>query len=245
MPGGGDLFLETENVHLDTAFVTPHELPPGPYVRIVVTDTGVGMDENTRRRIFDPFFTTRQMGRGAGLGLAMVYGIVKGHGGMIHVDSAPGQGATFSIFLPASEKTPEQEATKATGMMRGTEGILLVDDEQVILDIGREMLESLGYRVYLAGSGAEALAVYREKGRAIALVILDMIMPGMSGGETFDRLREAAPDIRVLLSSGYSLDGQARQIMDRGCDGFLQKPFRMEDLSRKVREVLEKEKAGQ
>jgi len=245
MPGGGDLFLETENVHLDTAFVTPHELPPGPYVRIVVTDTGVGMDENTRRRIFDPFFTTRQMGRGAGLGLAMVYGIVKGHGGMIHVDSAPGQGATFSIFLPASEKTPEQEATKTTGMMRGTEGILLVDDEQVILDIGREMLESLGYRVYLAGSGAEALAVYREKGRAIALVILDMIMPGMSGGETFDRLREAAPDIRVLLSSGYSLDGQARQIMDRGCDGFLQKPFRMEDLSRKVREVLEKEKAGQ
>ena len=183
------------------------------------------MDENTRRRIFDPFFTTAGWVV-AGL-TAMVYGIVKGHGGMIHVDSAPGQGATFTIFLPASEKTPVQEEKPSEGMMGGTEGILLVDDEQVILDIGREMLESLGYRVYTAGSGEEALVFYKDKGRAIALVILDMIMPGMSGGETFDRLREAAPDVLpsavanahtpavTLLKTSDGGPSKAREVLER------------------------------
>jgi len=239
MPGGGDLFLETDNVNLDDAFVSPYEIRPGPYVKFTVTDTGGGMDEKTQQRIFDPFFTTKKMGRGTGLGLATVYGIVKGHGGMVHVDSKPGHGATFTIYLPVSEKVVEREQKKTETIARGTETILLVDDEKVVLDVGRELLKFLGYGVYVADSGQEAIAVYLEKYRAIDLVILDMIMPGISGGETFERLREINPEIRVLLSSGYSLEGQAQQILDRGCDGFLQKPFSLEVISQKVREILD------
>jgi len=238
MPGGGDIFLETENACLDHAVAASHEIPPGAYLRIRITDTGTGMDEKTRQRVFDPFFTTRTMGRGTGLGLATVYGILKGHGGFVHVDSEPGHGTTFSLYLPASEKTVTR-TERVTDIVRGgTETILLVDDEQIILDVGREMLGSLGYRVWTEENGENAAAFYRNKGREIDLVILDMIMPGLSGGETYDQLRIINPNVRVLLSSGYSIDGMARQIMDRGCNGFLQKPFRLEELSRKIREIL-------
>jgi two-component system cell cycle sensor histidine kinase/response regulator CckA len=158
---------------------------------------------------------------------------------MINVYSEPGHGTTFSIYLPASEKEVVKEKTAAGTIARGTETILLVDDEKMVVEVTRELLESLGYRVYVAGSGQEAIAVYLERRNELALVILDMIMPGISGGETFDRLREINPDIRVLLSSGYSINGEAQTIMDRGCSGFLQKPFQLEKLSRKVREVLD------
>lgn len=238
MPGGGEIYLETENVLLDDEQAFPYAVKPGRYVKITVTDTGTGMDEKTKERIFDPFFTTKGMGRGTGLGLATVYGIIKGHRGMINVYSEPGHGTTFSLYLPASEKAVEEEKTSAGAIARGTEAILLVDDEKMILEVSRELLESMGYRVYAAGSGQEAIAVYMEKRRELDLVILDMIMPGMSGGETYDRLKEIDPDIRVLLSSGYSINGQAQTIMDRGCSGFLQKPFQLENLSRKVREIL-------
>lgn len=241
MPGGGYIFLETANVDLDEAFGTTLALCPGRYVRLSVADTGVGMDEKTRQRIFDPFFTTRGMGRGTGLGLASVYGIVKGHGGMVQVDSEPGRGAKFTIYLPASDKEFEGEEQSGAALSRGTETILLVDDEEIILEVGRGLLESMGYRVYGVGAGEEAVAFCRDRGQTVDLVILDMIMPGMSGGETFDRLREIVPGVPVLLSSGYSIDGQARQILERGCDGFLQKPFRPEVLSQKIREILEKE----
>jgi two-component system cell cycle sensor histidine kinase/response regulator CckA len=167
-----------------------------------------------------------------------VYGIIKGHKGMINVDSEPGQGTTFSIYLPASEKEVAQEKTVTGTIARGAETILLVDDEQMVLKVTRELLESLGYRVYAAGSGQEAVAVYMDKRNEIDLVILDMIIPGMSGGETFDRLREINPEIRVLLSSGYSLDGEAQAIMDRGCNGFIQKPFQLSNFSNKVKEIL-------
>jgi CheY-like chemotaxis protein len=238
MPGGGEIYLETENTLLDDEQTVLYAVTPGRYVKISVTDTGTGMDEKTKERIFDPFFTTKEMGRGTGLGLATVYGIIKGHKGMIHVESEPGHGTTFTIYLPASEKEAVK-AEKATGTIaRGTETILLVDDEKMVLEVSRELLESMGYRVYAAGSGQEAIAVYMEKRNEIDLVILDMIMPGISGGETFDRLREINPGIKVLLSSGYSIEGQAQEIMDRGCNGFLQKPFRLTNLSRKVREMI-------
>ncbi len=238
MPGGGEICIETENRVLMEDQTIPHSLDPGGFVRIVVSDTGMGMDEKTKERIFDPFFTTKAMGRGTGLGLATVYGIVKGHGGFIEVDSILGQGTTFSICLPASGRSVVQENRVEETVTRGRETILLVDDESMVVDVTREMLLSLGYRVHAAGSGQEAVAVYMEKGREIDLVILDMIMPGMSGGETFDRLRKIDPGIRTLLSSGYSIDGQAQDILDRGCSGFLQKPFHLEQLSAKVREIL-------
>jgi PAS domain S-box-containing protein len=239
MPGGGEIYLETENVILDDERVFPYAIKPGNHVKITVTDTGTGMDEKTKVRIFDPFFTTKEMGRGTGLGLATVYGIIKGHKGMINVDSEPGQGTTFAIYLPASEKEVVKEKTAGGTIARGTETILLVDDEKMVAEVTRELLESLGYRVYATGSGQEAIAVYMEKRDEIDLVILDMIMPGISGGETFNRLREIDPDLRVLLSSGYSINGEAKIIMDRGCDGFIQKPFQLENLSRKVREILD------
>ena len=238
MPGGGEIYLETENVLLDDEHAFPYAVKTGRYIKISMTDTGTGMDAKTRERIFDPFFTTKEMGRGTGLGLATVYGIIKGHRGMINVDSDPGHGTTFTIYLPASEKEVVKEKTGTVTIARGTETILLVDDEKMVLEVSKEMLESMGYRVYVVGSGQEAIAVYMEKRNEIDLVILDMIMPGMSGGETFDRLREINSEVKVLLSSGYSLNGQAQIIMDRGCNGFLQKPFKMENLSLKVREML-------
>jgi CheY-like chemotaxis protein len=205
-----------------------------------MTDTGTGMDEKTKERIFDPFFTTKEMGRGTGLGLAMVYGIIKGHNGFINAYSEPGHGTAFTIYLPASEKevVKEQRAVSEK-ILKGTETILLVDDEKMVLEVSKELLESMGYQVYAVGSGKEAIAVYMEKGNEIDMVLLDMIMPGISGGETFDRLREINPDARVLLSSGYSITGQALEIMDKGCNGFIQKPFQLEKLSQKVREMLD------
>jgi two-component system, cell cycle sensor histidine kinase and response regulator CckA len=172
------------------------------------------------------------------LGLATVYGIIKGHNGFIDVDSDPGHGTTFTVYLPASATKVAREETAVGGTTRGTETILLVDDEKMILEVSRKMLEILGYRVYTAGSGQDMVAVYTEKKNEIDLVILDMIMPGMSGGEAFDRLKEINPDVAIILSSGYSLSGQAQEIMDRGCKGFLQKPFRLEKLSGKIREIL-------
>jgi len=241
MPQGGEIYLETQNVILNDERTSPHGVKPGPYVKVSVTDTGMGMDKKTMERIFDPFFTTKALGRGTGLGLATVYGIVKGHRGLINVYSEPGHGTTFNLYLPASDREVMHAATAtaAAAIARGTETILLVDDEKMVLEVSRDLLESLGYLVHAAGSGQEALAVYMEKKEKIDLVLLDMIMPGISGGETFDRLREINPGIRVLLSSGYSINGEAIKIMDRGCNGFLQKPFQLENLSRKVRELLD------
>ncbi|MFA5182201.1 MAG: PAS domain S-box protein [Syntrophales bacterium] len=239
MPGGGEIYLETEKMVLDGEQALAYAVKAGPYIKISMTDTGTGMDEKTRERIFDPFFTTKEMGRGTGLGLATVYGIIIGHGGAINVYSEPGHGTTFTIYLPASEKKVTQgKTTPKTITARGTETILLVDDEKMILEVNKELLEAMGYTVYAAGSGQEAIAVYLEKGTEIDLTILDMVMPGISGGETFDRLRQINPELRVLLSSGYSISGQAQEILDRGCNGFIQKPFHPEKLSLKVRELL-------
>lgn len=240
MPGGGELSLTTENILLDADHEKFYAVKQKKYVKLSISDTGTGMDENTLKRIFDPFFTTKTMGRGTGLGLAMVYGIIKGHEGIIDVKSQQGKGTTFYIYLPATEKAIAQEKTTSTKILMGTETILLVDDEEIVLEVNSQLLSSLGYQVYVAGSGQEAIAVYKEKQKEIALIILDMVMPGFSGGETFDRLRAINPDIRILLSSGYSLEGQARQIMDRGCNDFLQKPFNFEKISFKVREILDR-----
>jgi CheY-like chemotaxis protein len=196
------------------------------------------MDEKTMKRIFDPFFTTKEMGRGTGLGLAAVYGIITGHQGSIYVYSEKGHGTTFSIYLPASEKEARADEKIARGAIRGEGVVLLVDDEPSILGVTKEIIELLGYTVLGADSGMRALDLYRENWQRIDLVILDMIMPGMGGGEIFDRLREINPAVKVILSSGYSLNGEASTIMVRGCRGFLQKPANIEELSSLMHQVL-------
>ena len=241
MPGGGELYLETENVMLDDDFVKPYEVDPGKYVKVSVTDTGVGMDKATQERIFDPFFTTKEMGRGTGLGLASAYGIVKNHGGILEVSSKKGAGAVFSIFLPASEKEVIKDKELSSEIMTGDETILLVDDEDIIIDVGTELLMQMGYEVLSAKSGNESIKLYKANQDKIDMVILDMIMPEMDGGETYDNMRQINPDIKVLLSSGYSIDGQATEILKRGCSGFIQKPFNIEKLAEKIREILNNE----
>jgi len=241
MPGGGDLYIETRNVVLDKNYTSPLGITPGNFVNISVTDTGIGMDEATMERIFEPFFTTREMGRGTGLGLASAYGIIRNHGGIIDVQSEKGKGTTFDIYLPASEKKGvKAKRETSAGVVKGTETILLVDDEEMILNVGQAILESAGYEVLRAGSGKEALKIYKERGNGIDLVLLDMIMPDMNGGEVYNQIKAINPDARVLLSSGYSIDGQASGILARGCDGFIQKPFGTTELFSKIRGILDK-----
>ncbi|MBU0986645.1 MAG: PAS domain S-box protein [Proteobacteria bacterium] len=241
MPGGGELYLETENILLDDGFVKPYELRPGKYVKISVTDTGVGMDKATLARVFDPFFTTKEMGRGFGLGLASAYGIIKNHGGIINVYSEKGKGATFNIYLPASEKAVVKEKELSKDILKGVETILLVDDEEMIIDVARELLKKLGYKVLAAKGGKAAVELYDANKDEIDMVILDMIMPHMGGGDTYDMLKAINPNIKVLLSSGYSINGQATEIIKRGCNGFIQKPFNMRGLTQKLRGILDKE----
>jgi two-component system cell cycle sensor histidine kinase/response regulator CckA len=239
MPLGGNLFLETSNIFLDASRARLHNLQPGQYVRISVTDTGIGMDQNTLGRIFEPFFTTKELGRGTGLGLASVYGIVRGHGGAIDVQSMPGEGSSFHIYLPASLRKVEEKAVTAQEPLRGKETILLVDDEETLTSVGKEILELLGYRVLVAGNGQEAVELYGGHSSEIALVILDMIMPTLGGEEVLELLKTVNPDVKVILSSGYSLNSQAQRIMEQGCRAFIQKPFDIPTLSRKIREVLD------
>jgi len=241
MPGGGNLCIETSNVVLDHNHINPFGVRPGNYVKISVTDTGIGMDEATQQRIFDPFFTTKEMGRGTGLGLASAHGIIKNHGGIINIDSEKGKGTTFDIHLPASKKeVTKKEKKLEDNILKGTETVLLVDDEDMILNVGKDMLRGMGYNVLLARSGKEAVEVYRKHKDKVDLVIVDMIMPEMSGGEAYNRMKENNPKIKALLASGYSIDGQAAKIMEFGCDGFIQKPFNMKKLSGKIREILDK-----
>jgi signal transduction histidine kinase/ActR/RegA family two-component response regulator len=240
MPAGGDLYLQTENAVLDSEFVRAIDIQPGKYVKMSVIDSGVGMDETTRKRIFDPFFSTKKMGRGTGLGLASAYGIIKNHGGYISVLSEKGEGTTFTIYLPATEEKVMEPKKPAEQLIQGEETILLVDDEAMILEVGRQMLEKVGYKVLTANSGKNALEIYRKKKNDISLVILDIIMPEMGGSETYDKMKKINPDIKVLLSSGYSIDGEATEILKRGCNGFIQKPFSVSSLSVKLREILNK-----
>jgi CheY-like chemotaxis protein len=218
----------------------PVGIVAGRYVKVSVTDNGVGMDNQTLERVFEPFFTTKPKTEGTGLGLASVYGIIANHSGGIHVASEPGKGTTFTIYLPATERQPAQGEKRKDEIFTGREAVMVVDDEVMNISVMKEMLEMLHYRVLPMGSGQEAVAVYMEKGNEIDLVILDMIMPGISGGRTFDILREINPDVDVILASGYSADGEARTILNRGCRGFIQKPFHLQELSRKVREVLDR-----
>ena len=241
MPEGGEILVNTQNLLLPQDHMRTFKLEPGRYVKVSVADAGVGMDETIRKRIFDPFFTTRAVGEGTGLGLASAYGIIRNHGGVINVESEAGMWATVSFFLPAIVADLSRESSSAFDrrIHKGEETVLLVDDEEMILDIGTEFLEIMGYHVLTAGNGTQALQLYEEESEEIDLVILDMVMPDMTGGDCFDKLRDVKSTVKVLLSSGYSVDGQASKILARGCNGFIQKPFKIEQLSKKIRVILE------
>ena len=238
MPEGGDLFLKTTNINsqdIKTKLYTPTR---GDYILLTVTDTGVGMDSKILDRIFDPFFTTKELGRGTGLGLASTYGIIKGHGGYIEVESEKGCGSTFKIYLPASGKQAQKKANPSAPISKAIGTVLLVDDEEVILEVGEKVLKVLGYKVWVARSGAEAIDFFSKHRHSIDLVLLDMIMPHMGGGEVYDQLKAISPNVKILLSSGYSIDGEASKIMARGCHGFIQKPFDIMQLSQSIRTIL-------
>ena len=238
--GDNTIRVRTKNIWVKDSAAYPFEIRPGRYIHLSVADTGVGMDEATRRRIFEPFFTTREMGRGTGLGLASVYGIIKNHGGCIDVQSQPGKGTVFHIYLPAVEfsaQSPEHSDGVAVSLYH--DGlVLLVDDEDMILEVGRQMLERTGWQVCTASNAHDAIAVFTKRHAEISLIILDMIMPEIGGGVVFDQLKAIDPDVNVLLSSGYSIDGQAQAILERGCRGFLQKPFNLQELNQKIDEIL-------
>jgi len=238
MQEGGDLYLETQNITLGPDYIRPFAVQAGKYVRLSVRDSGVGMDKKTAARIFEPFFTTKEMGRGTGLGLASVYGIVKNHGGFITVYSEVDHGTTFHVYLPASAKEIGEEKKLPGETLGGKETVLLVDDEETIVEVMEKALLLTGFKVLVARGGEEAVEVFKKNRAQIDIVILDMIMPGMGGGKVFDALRAIQPGVKVVLSSGYSLDGEASEIMARGCNGFIQKPFGIRELSQKIREVV-------
>jgi PAS domain S-box-containing protein len=248
MPDGGQLYLETSLAALDETYCQSHKIDPGCFCRISVTDTGIGMDEQTRQRVFDPFFSTRETergtGTGTGLGLACVYGIVKNHGGVVEVSSKINHGTTFNIFLPSTSEAVVNEIELNEQPISGSGTVLLVDDEAMVVDVGKPMLETLGYEVFVSINGHEAIDMVAQHGEAIDLVILDLIMPGMDGGQVFDHIRNLQPNMPVILSSGYSLKGQASDIMSRGCDGFIQKPFSLSRLSQKVRQIMDKRRSA-
>jgi len=242
MPEGGILTIATRNVRLESTdpFRPNLSLPDGDYVSLGFRDTGCGMDIPTRSHIFEPFFTTKRPGKGTGLGLSMVLSIVKGASGELRVESDLGKGTLFEIFLPASKKVLTAAAVPLPATARGGhEGILLAEDEEVIREMAQIGLESKGYKVFSAPDGAAALSTYREHQEEINLVIADMMMPRVSGPELFARIKEINPDVRVIVSSGYSHDQEGQRMLRHGCLGYLQKPYNLESLNHLVRSVLD------
>jgi PAS domain S-box-containing protein len=241
MPGGGKLTIETANVQLDDYYAWTHAgLRAGQYVMLAVSDSGHGMDAETRRHLFEPFFTTKERGRGTGLGLSTVYGIVKQHGGDVWVYSEPGRGTIFKLYFPRAGNTADTEVATGVGLApAGTETILVVEDEDGVRKLIKEILEHHGYRVIVAGQGAEALQVSRAHQGRIDLLLTDVIMPGMSGRELADQLSRELSGLKILFLSGYT----DSVIVDFGVlsagTAFLQKPFTPDVLARKVREVLD------
>ncbi len=242
MPHGGELTLGLEGVTLDEAYCRAHaDLHAGKYICLWVRDTGVGMTPEVQERIFEPFYTTKGVGEGTGLGLAMVYGIIKAHAGHIAVRSEVGQGSEFRVYLPAMEavETTLRVVSAEEPPVGGTETLLMVEDEDTVLAIGRAMLETLGYTVLTATDGEEALNLYRAHREEIALVVTDMVMPKMGGQELYEALIETHPAVKVLLMTGYSVKEDVADLRERGLKGVLNKPFNFDALSRAVRQAID------
>ncbi|MFH1139602.1 MAG: PAS domain S-box protein [Pseudomonadota bacterium] len=242
MPQGGRLVFQARNAILDEEFCRKNiSLRPGEFVRLVVSDTGQGMDGETLKNIFHPFFTTKDLGRGAGLGLAIVYGIVKSHGAAISCESEPGRGTSFTLYWPAGrpeETALPREEQNTERFWGGSEKILVVDDEPDILDAAAEYLVELGYAALKAGSGEEALEIFREQHRRIDLILLDLGMPGIGGFNALLEMLKIFPPAKIVITSGYSGEKMAQEAMAAGATGFLPKPYRLRDLAKKIRLAL-------
>jgi CheY-like chemotaxis protein len=242
MPDGGKLIFETKDVTLDDKFCKNHlGASPGEYVLLKISDTGHGIDKDLQEHIFEPFFTTKETGKGTGLGLAMVYGIVKSHRGYITCESKPGKGTAFSIYFPIIEREIVDQVSKkdAAPIKGGNETILLVDDEESIRQLGEELLGSFGYKVITAPDGESALDLYEKGNGRVDLVILDLSMPGMGGKRCLEKLVEINPLIKVIIASGYSISGPTKDAIDSGAKGFVSKPYEAGQMLQAVREVID------
>ncbi|MBW2646577.1 MAG: response regulator [Deltaproteobacteria bacterium] len=244
MPEGGTLTIKTENTILDEAYChNQPEAKPGDYLLITVSDTGEGIDKDTIDHIFEPFFTTKQVGKGTGLGLAMVYGIVKSHHGHITCSSVTERGTTFHIYLPilGKEIAKEEIDEECGDLCKGSETILAVDDEEIVLDFLETALEELGYNTILASNGLDGIEAYKSAiadGRTIDMIILDMNMPVMNGLEAFREIRSIDPNAKVLLATGFGECKQTQEILSEGMLDSIHKPFTLLELSNKIRAIL-------
>jgi two-component system cell cycle sensor histidine kinase/response regulator CckA len=235
--GEGRIRISTRDEKIDEEFaITIPDLKPGLYVCLTIEDEGKGMDEETRSRVFDPFFTTKFQGRG--LGMAAAYGIIKNHGGWISLDSELGKGTVVRICLPAVEVHVERAKETKAEATSGTGTILVIEDEDVVIDVIRTMLERLGYRILLARTGTHAVDIARTFDGNIDLAILDIVLPDIRGEQVYPLIMEARPNLKVIVCSGYTIDGPGQEILDAGAQDFIQKPFSFETLSKKLKEVL-------
>jgi two-component system cell cycle sensor histidine kinase/response regulator CckA len=241
MPGGGYLYVETQRVGLDEVTAKAHDVrKPGTYALILVTDSGMGMDQQTQERIFDPFFTTKDVGKGTGLGLAMVYGIIKQHNGFIEVESEVGRGTTIKIYLPAAQGAAEEtQPSDLPAVKRGTETVLVAEDDEPVRNFITTILTQFGYSVIQAENGEDAVKKFMANRDAIKLLLLDVMMPKKNGKEVYDKIRIFEPDIRTLFISGHSADIMSQKGLLKDGLNFLSKPVPMNDLLRKVREILD------
>jgi CheY-like chemotaxis protein len=232
--GGGTVTCRTDRTHIEAKGRTEDGLAAGEYVRLVVEDDGEGMRPETLARAFEPMFSTRFIGRG--MGLAAAYGIALNHGGRIALESEPGMGTRATVLLPCSAAPPPPREMNLPG---GSETLLLVDDEEMILRTVSRLLSRLGYEILTAEDGETALEILEQRGGEIHLVVLDLRLPGMGGHELYDPILRLAPAARVLVSSGYEITGVAQDLLDRGAAGFLQKPYRLQALAMKIRDILD------
>jgi CheY-like chemotaxis protein len=242
----GTLTIETANTRLDEDFCRNNiGLTPGQYVKISIKDTGPGIPKEHLDRIFEPFFTTKKRGEGTGLGLAMVFGIVRSHSGHINCVSHIGKGATFNIYLPVRKfETREEQETNTTYVTQGDELILIVDDEESIRRLGTRLLQKAGYNTLTAKNGLEAIEVFRDRKDDVSLVILDLIMPEMGGKKCLEELFRINPDLKVLVASGYSAEAPVEEVMAMGARKFLAKPYSRRDLLESVRKTLDTDGSG-
>jgi PAS domain S-box-containing protein len=241
MPGGGTLILKAESIALDQEFCNNHinNINPGNFLKLCISDTGTGIDEETMEHIFEPFYTTKEEGKGTGMGLASVYGTILSHNGFIEVNSTVGKGTDFDIYLPLTDyKEDYDKPIQIDAISPGTGNILVVDDEEIVRELASDMLEHIGYNVHSCSCGTEALEHFKENWQDIDLVILDLVMPDLSGEEVFAEIRSINPNIKVILSSGYTADEISQSITAEGLTEFISKPFKVSDLSEKVNRIL-------